>query len=119
MNESGRCSNMVALQYYNAMNNAKALQLLREGLQGDAVTHNAASLFITLNGTEPARLQDTERVFRDAINKSKRADSRARLYRYLVTFNIYTGEAFNQNRAYSNCVVNFCHDILTVVVIPT
>ena len=84
------------------MNNAKALQLLREGLQGDAVTHNAASLFITLNGTEPARLQDTERVFRDAINKSKRADSRARLYRYLA-FNIYTGEAFNQNRALQLC----------------
>ena len=92
----------VALQYYNAMNNAKALQLFREGLQGDAVTHNAASLFITLNGSEPARLQDTERVFRDAINKSKRADSRARLYRYLA-FSIYTGEAFNQNRALQLC----------------
>tara|TARA_Y100001934_G_scaffold82133_2_gene101859 strand:+ start:1126 stop:8880 length:7755 start_codon:yes stop_codon:yes gene_type:complete len=92
----------VALQYYNAMNNAKALQLIREALQGDAVTHNAASLFITLNGSEPARLQDTERVFRDAINKSTLPASRARLYRYLA-FNIYKGEAFNQNRALQLC----------------
>lgn len=92
----------VAVQYHNAMNNAKALQLLREAFQGDAVTHNAAGLFITLNGSEPPKLQDTERVFRDAINKSTNPYSRARLYRYLA-FNIYTGEAFNKDRALQLC----------------
>ena len=84
------------------MNNAKALQLIRDGLQGDAVTHNAGAVFVTLNGSEPAKLQDTERVIRDAINKSKNPASRAKLYRILA-FGIYQGEAFNQNRALQLC----------------
>jgi TolA-binding protein len=92
----------VAFQYYGAMNNAKALQLIRDGLQGDAVTHNAGAVFVTLNGSEPAKLQDTERVIRDAINKSKNPASRAKLYRILA-FGIYQGEAFNQNRALQLC----------------
>ena len=92
----------VAGQYYGAMNNAKALQLMRDGLQGDAISHNAAGVFVTLNGSEPARLQDSERVIRDAIGKSRNPASRARLYRTLA-FSIYTGEAFNQNRALQLC----------------
>jgi len=92
----------VANQYFNAMNTAKAQQLMREALQGDAVTHNAAANFISLNGKEPNKLQETERVFRDAISKTTSPPTRARLYRYLA-FNIYTGEAFNPNRALQLC----------------
>ncbi len=92
----------VAAQYYGAMNNAKALQLIRDGLQGDSITHNASGLFLTLNGTELPRLQDSERVIRGAIANSKNPASRARLYRVLA-FNIYTGEAFNKNRALQLC----------------
>ncbi|MEC9096233.1 MAG: hypothetical protein VX776_06335, partial [Planctomycetota bacterium] len=92
----------VAVQYYNGMNHAKALQLIREALQGDAVIHNVASLFTNLNGLDPSRLQDTERVFRDAITKSKNSGSRAKLYRYLA-FNLYTGDAFDKNRALQLC----------------
>ncbi|MDE0816253.1 MAG: tetratricopeptide repeat protein, partial [Pirellulaceae bacterium] len=91
-----------ANQYQNAMNNAKALQLMREALVGDAITHNAAGVFIGLNGTELPRLQDTERVFRAAIGKTQNVTTRARLYRYLA-FNIYTGEAFNKSRALQLC----------------
>jgi TolA-binding protein len=91
-----------ANQYQNAMNNAKALQLMREALVGDAITHNAAGVFIGLNGTELPKLQDTERVFRAAIGKTQSATTRARLYRYLA-FNIYTGEAFNKPRALQLC----------------
>ena len=91
-----------ANQYQNAMNNAKALQLMREALVGDAITHNAAGVFIGLNGTELPRLQDTERVFRTAIGKTQNVTTRARLYRYLA-FNIYTGEAFNKSRALQLC----------------
>ena len=92
----------VAAQYYGAMNNAKALQLIRDALQGDAISHNAAGVFVTLNGSEPAKRQDTERVIRGAIGKSKNPASRARLYSILA-FSIYTGEAFNQNRALQLC----------------
>ena len=91
-----------ANQYQNAMNNAKALQLMREALVGDATTHNAAGVFIGLNGSELPKLQDTERVFRAAIGKTQNATTRARLYRYLA-FNIYTGEAFNKNRSLQLC----------------
>ena len=91
-----------ANQYQNAMNTAKALQLMREALVGDATTHNAAGVFIGLNGKELPKLQDTERVFRAAIGKTQNATTRARLYRYLA-FNIYTGEAFNKNRALQLC----------------
>jgi TolA-binding protein len=91
-----------ANQYQHAMNNAKALQLMREALVGEAITQNAAGVFIGLNGTELPKLQDTERVFRAAIGKTQSVTTRARLYRYLA-FNIYTGEAFSKPRALQLC----------------
>ncbi len=92
----------VANQYLGAKNKPKGLALIRDALQGDAVTFDAAGIFVRENGSELPRLQDTERVFRAAISKQKHPPSRARLYRYLA-FNIYTGEAANKNRSLALC----------------
>ncbi|MFP6574278.1 MAG: tetratricopeptide repeat protein, partial [Pirellulaceae bacterium] len=92
----------VANQYLGAMNKSKALALIRDALQGDAVTFDAAGIFLRENGSELPRLQDTERAFRAALGKQKNPASRARLYRYLA-FSIYTGEAVNKNRSLALC----------------
>ena len=92
----------VANQYLGAMNKSKALALIRDALQGDAVTFDAAGIFLRENGSELPRLQDTERAFRAALGKQKHPASRARLYRYLA-FSIYTGEAVNKNRSLALC----------------
>ena len=92
----------VANQYLGAKNKPKGLALIRDALQGDAVTFDAAGIFLRENGSELPRLQDTERVFRAALSKQKHPPSRARLYRYLA-FSIYTGEAANKNRSLALC----------------
>ena len=63
-----------------------AKSLLRNVLSLDAITNNAAQLFVEQNGSEPAQLADSERVLREALKKNNR---HAAYIRYTLAFPLY------------------------------
>lgn len=67
-------------------NKNAANSLLRNMLADDAITSNAAQLFVETNGTEAAQLADTERVLRDALNRNA---AHATYLRYILAFPLY------------------------------
>ena len=78
---------MMLVQAHLRENNANAAKaLLRNVLGLDALTNNAAQVFVETNGSEPAQLADSERVLRDAINKNSR---HAAYLRYTIAFALY------------------------------
>ena len=87
----------VASQYDTEGNEAKALSLWRAVLIDDAYTSGAANTFASRNGVEPAKLADTERVLRDAINKNER--HRSYLY-YVLAQRVHLTGQMNPARAH-------------------
>ena len=87
----------VASQYDTEGNEAKALSLWRAVLVDDAYTSGAANTFASRNGVEPAKLADTERVLRDAINKNER--HRSYLY-YVLAQRVHLTGQMNPARAH-------------------
>ena len=87
----------VASQYDTEGNEAKALSLWRAVLVDDAYTSGAANTFASRNGAEPAKLADTERVLRDAINKNER--HRSYLY-YVLAQRVHLAGQMNPARAH-------------------
>ena len=78
---------MILVQAHLRENNANAAKaLLRNVLNIDALTNNAAQVFVETNGSEPAQLADSERVLRDAVNKNSR---HAAYLRYTLAFALY------------------------------
>ena len=78
---------MILVQAHLRENNPNAAKiLLRNVLQHDATTNNAAQLFVQTNGSEPQQIADTERVLRDALNKNSR---HAAYIRYTLAFSLY------------------------------
>ena len=58
---------MILVQAHLRENNPNAaIDLLRNVLALDAVTYNAAQVYVEKNGTDPPKLAETERVLRDA-----------------------------------------------------
>jgi len=78
---------MILVQAHLRENNTNAAKtLLRNVLAIDAMTNNAAQLFIQTNGSEPGQLADSERVLRDAINKNAK---HAAYLRYTLAFPLF------------------------------
>jgi len=78
---------MVLVQAHLRENNPNAvIPLLRKVLSVDAVTNNAAQVFVEKNGIEPARMTETEAVLRDAIRKNPQ---HAAYLRYTLAFGLY------------------------------
>ena len=78
---------MMLVQAHLRENNSNAAKnLLRNVLQHDAKTDNAAQLFVETNGNEAPQLAETERVLRDAVNRNKR---HAAYIRYILAFSLY------------------------------
>jgi TolA-binding protein len=68
----------------------RALKLFRGLLAASPATHNVASYFVQLNGTEPAQLKDTEAAMKKAIVECEKNDPKQvwRL-RYDLGFTLY------------------------------
>jgi len=78
---------MILVQAHLRENNPNAaIDLLRNVLALDAVTYNAAQVYVEKNGAEPPKLAETERVLRDAINRNAR---HATYLRYTLAFSLY------------------------------
>ena len=77
---------MLAHAYLRAKNTARALALFRELVYVDATYGGNASQFVSHNGSEPAKVADSERVLRDAISKNPKD---AAYLRYTLAFSIY------------------------------
>ena len=77
---------LLAVAWNRDKNQARALQLFRTLLSAAPEAHNTASLFIQLNGSEPAQLQDTEKALREAIAKNPKA---VWVLRYQLAFSVY------------------------------
>ena len=78
---------MMLVQAHLRENNPNAAKvLLRNVLALDALTNNAAQLFVETNGSEPAQLADSELVLRAALNKNPRHSA---YIRYTLAFPLY------------------------------
>ena len=78
---------MMLVQAHLRENNPNAAKaLLRNVMTLDALTNNAAQLFVEMNGSEPAQLADSERVLRDALKKNPRYSA---YIRYTLAFPLY------------------------------
>ena len=60
----------LAQAWLRAGNNPRALQLLSSLLEHDAITNSNASVFVRINGTEPAQLAASEKVLRQAVARN-------------------------------------------------
>ncbi|NNE01183.1 MAG: tetratricopeptide repeat protein, partial [Pirellulaceae bacterium] len=76
----------LAQAFIREENPGAAISLLGKVLAFDARGNDNARIFVEQNGTEPDRLQDSEKVLRDAISRNEKD---AAYLRYVLAFNLY------------------------------
>lgn len=75
-----------AMAYQRDKEDAKALALMRELLPFDAYTNSIATHFVRLNGTEPDKMAESEKVLLDALKKNS---AHAAYIRWALGFELY------------------------------
>jgi hypothetical protein len=75
---------------------AKATEFAARVLPYNAYSHNIASSYVAWMGTEPAAMQKTEQVLRDAIQKNEKHAYRLR---YVLAFDLFKDRVKDENRA--------------------